>query len=84
MNSTEGMLKPEEAAKAMGISTATITRCKKMGAPVHYVGTCGRLYRVNPREFMAWMNAQGEKDSGKKVRELTVLEMKAKRHALVG
>ena len=75
---------PAEAAKVLRISTATITRCKKMGAPVHYVGTCGRFYRINPREFMDWMNAQGESDRKAQARKLSVLELKAKCHALCG
>ena len=79
-----GLLPPAEAAKARRISTATIPRCKKMGAPVHYVGTCGRFYRINPREFMEWMNAQGEHDKREQARKLSVLELKAKRHALCG
>ena len=57
---------------------------EKMGAPVHYVGTCGRFYRINPREFMEWMNAQGESDRREQARKLSVLELKAKRHALCG
>ena len=77
-------LTPAEAAKVLRISTATITRCKKLGAPVHYVGTCGRFYRINPREFMEWMNAQGESDRREQARKLSVLELKAKRHALCG
>ena len=80
----KGLLKPPEAAKAMGISTATISRCKKLGAPVHYVGTCGRLYQINPREFMDWMNTRGEKDKREQVRKLSVLELAAKRHEMVG
>jgi hypothetical protein len=81
---TENLMKPAAAAVAMGISTATITRCKKMGAPVHYVGTCGKLYRIDPREFMEWMNRQGEKDPRERERKLTVLELAAKRHKMVG
>ncbi len=78
------LLKPAEAAEVLGISTATITRCKKMGAPVHYVGTCGRFYRIDPAEFMDWMNAQGGKNHQEQARKLSLLELKAKRHALVG
>ena len=75
---------PAEAAKELGISRATITRCKQMGAPVHYVGTCGRLYRIDPDELAAWMNAQGEKDKEEKERQMTLLELRARRHAMVG
>lgn len=77
-------LRPEEAAKVLDISKSTITRCKKLGAPVHYVGTSGRFYRIDPEEFAAWMDAQGEKKSADQVRKLSVLEMRSRRHALVG
>jgi phage terminase Nu1 subunit (DNA packaging protein) len=80
----EGFYKPAEAAELMGISTATITRCKKMGAPVHHVGTCGRLYLIDPAEFMEWMNAQGEKSADERKRKLSVLELRAARHAICG
>ena len=77
-------LTPAEAAEVLGISRGTITRCKQKGAPVHYVGTCGRLYRIDPDEFAAWMNAQGEKSEEEKVRKLTTLELRARRHAICG
>ena len=79
-----GLLKPAEAAEVMGISTATITRCKQKGAPVHYVGTCGRFYRIDPREFMEWMNTQGKQEQERKPLRLSVLELRAKRHELCG
>ena len=79
-----GLLKPAEAAEVMGISAATITRCKQKGAPVHYVGTCGRFYRIDPREFMEWMNTQGEQEQERKPLRLSVLELRAKRHELCG
>lgn len=75
---------PAAAAEELGISRATITRCKQMGAPVRYVGTCGRLYRVDPEELSEWMSAQGQKDRQEKERRLSVLEMRAKRHQMVG
>ncbi len=77
-------MKPEQAAEELGISRSTITRCKKLGAPVHYVGTCGRLYQIDPEEFSEWMNAQGQKDAIVKASKLTVLELRAKRKALCG
>ena len=79
-----GLLKPAEAAEVMEISTATITRCKQKGAPVHYVGTCGRFYRIDPREFMEWMNTQGKQEQERKPLRLSVLELRAKRHELCG
>lgn len=75
---------PAEVAEILGISRATITRCKQMGAPVHYVGTCGRLYRVDPEELAVWMNAQGEKSHQEKARQLSVMELRARRHAICG
>lgn len=75
---------PKAAAEEMGISTATITRCKKMGAPVHYVGTCGRLYQIDVAEFMAWMNSQGEQEQRANTLPPSVLELRAMRHSLCG
>ena len=77
-------LTPERAAEEMGISRATISRCKKMGAPVHYVGTCGRLYRINVEEFSAWMDSQGKQEGIKRKESPNVLELRAKRHAMCG
>lgn len=77
-------LTPAEAAKELRISTATITRCKKAGAPVHYVGTCGRFYQIIPEEFREWMNSQGDESARKNAPKLTVLELRAKRKALCG
>lgn len=76
------LLTPEEAAEELRISRSTITRCKKLGAPVHFVGTCGRLYLIDPEEFREWMQAQGEEDPRIQARKLSVLELKAKRHAM--
>ena len=75
---------PVEASEELGISRATITRCKKLGAPVHYVGTCGRFYRIDPDEFSTWMNAQGETNAREQTRKLSVLELRARRHAMCG
>lgn len=77
-------LLPEEAAVELGISRSTITRCKQMGAPVRYVGTCGRRYRIDPEAFGEWMQAQGEKDRTERVRQLTVTELRERRHRMVG
>lgn len=78
------LLTPEEASQELRISRSTITRCKKLGAPVHYVGTCGRHYQINPEEFREWMQAQGEVDTHEQARKLSVLELRAKRHAMYG
>lgn len=80
-------LTPGEAAKELGISRATITRCKQMGAPVRYFGTCGRIYRVDPEELAEWMDRQGRMAKQKKStaqRKLTIEEMRARRHAACG
>lgn len=73
-------LRPDEAAKALGISRSTITRCKQAGAPVHYFGPCGRMYRIRLDELIAWMDAQGQKDQQEKARRMSVVELKAARH----
>lgn len=51
---------PKEAAEAMHISIATITRCVKRGAPVHRWGSTGHRYRIDVDEFVRWMESQGE------------------------
>ena len=79
-------LTPAEAAEELGISRATITRCKQMGAPVRYVGTCGRLYRIDPEELAEWMNERGAKENQapERTKKATVLELRARRHAMFG
>ncbi len=76
-------LTPKEAAAELGISRSTITRCKQMGAPVRYVGTCGKIYRIDPEALSEWMHAQGEKDAEAKARTATVTELRARRHRMV-
>ena len=56
MPSMATMLTPKEAADALKISTATITRCVKMGAPVYRWGASGKRYRICLEDFIAWMN----------------------------
>lgn len=56
----EQLMAPKDAAEALGISVATITRCVKRGAPVHRWGSTGRRYRVDPDEFRRWMERQGQ------------------------
>lgn len=53
------LLTPKQAATELGISTATITRCVKRGAPVHRWGSTGTRYRVRISELVAWMDQQG-------------------------
>ena len=76
-------LTPAEAAEALGISRATITRCVQKGAPVHRWGSCGRLYRILISEFVPWMEAQGAAEEQEKRRMMTVAELRAKRHRAV-
>ena len=73
-------LTPAEAADALGISRTTITRCKQKGAPVHYFGPCGRMYRIRLDELIEWMDAQGRQDPAERQRAASVIEMKAARH----
>lgn len=53
------LLTPKEAAVVLGMSTATITRCVKLGAPVHRWGPTGARYRICASEFVAWMESRG-------------------------
>lgn len=77
-------LTPEQAAEEMGISRATITRCVQRGAPVHRWGSCGRLYRIVIDEFIPWMEAQGAAEEQERNSRLTVAQLRARRHELVG
>lgn len=76
-------LTPAEAAQRLGISRPTITRCVQNGAPVHRWGSCGRTYRIVLPEFISWMEAQGEEKPKKPRRELSIEELRARRHRLV-
>lgn len=77
---------PAEAAEVLHISRGTISRCKQMGAPVRYLGTCGSRYLINPDEWFEWMQQQGEKANQKQARKPTINieELRAARHASVG
>jgi hypothetical protein len=59
MQNALDLLRPKDAAARLGISVATITRCVKLGAPVHRWGSTGHRYRIEPEEFVAWMEVQG-------------------------
>ena len=76
-------LTPSEAAAHLGISRSTITRCKQKGAPVHYWGSCGRTYRIDPDEFLDWMNCQGPEMQQIRRQQMSVDEMRAARHRMV-
>ena len=75
--------KPAEAAKLLQISRATISRNVKDGAPVYYISTKKHRYLIDPDEFLLWMNNH-ERQEEKPAPNLTVLELAARRHALVG
>ncbi|MEA5000221.1 MAG: helix-turn-helix domain-containing protein [Candidatus Limiplasma sp.] len=76
------LLSPKEAAAEMRISVSTITRCVKMGAPVHRWGSTGKRYRINVPEFVAWMEAQNSRVVIMPSRE-TAEEMARRRRAAV-
>lgn len=57
------LLTPKETAEALKISTATITRCVKLGAPVYRWGASGKRYRICLEEFIAWMNRENPTQS---------------------
>ncbi len=79
-----GYITPAEACEVLGVGIGTIRKAKAMGAPVKYIGTCGRRYLINPDDFAAWMDAQGKKDREERIRTASVVEMRARRHALCG
>lgn len=77
-------LTPREAASALGISPATITRMKAAGAPVHHWGPPGsRMYRIVLPELITWMEAQGEKHDTDQSRKKTVEELRIARHKMM-
>lgn len=78
-----GYLTPKEAAEALGISPATITRCVQKGAPVHRWGSCGRTYRIQLTEFIEWMDQQGRDDQSAQPRKASVEELRARRHKMM-
>lgn len=77
------LLKPAEAAKVLKMSTSTITRNKKAGAPVHYISTKRRFYLIDPEEFLAWINSEAA-GQGEKERVRTIYELKALRKSMCG
>ena len=63
------LLAPKDAAKEMGISVPTITRCVKRGAPVHRWGSTGHRYRIDVSEFTKWMENQNPNKKADSVRD---------------
>lgn len=81
----ENLLTPEEAAKVMKMSQATITRNKQAGAPVHPISTKGRKYLIDPEEFLDWVKAnQGEEGRKAADRVRSIYELKALRKSMCG
>ncbi len=81
----ENLLTPEEAAKVMKMSQATITRNKQAGAPVHPISTKGRKYLIDPEEFLALVKAnQGEEGRKAADRVRSIYELKALRKSMCG
>ena len=77
-------LTPREAAAALGISPATVTRMKQAGAPVHHWGPPGsRMYRIVLTELIEWMDAQASKTAELRIQKMTLKEMRAARHKSV-
>lgn len=85
MPNVSDLLYPKDAAERLNISVATITRCVKLGAPVHRWGSTGHRYRIHLDEFVAWMEAQGPDKRAVATRGhspmLTVDEMAARNRA---
>lgn len=81
-------LEPAAAAEELGISRATITRCKQMGFPVRYIGTAGRRYRVDPDALSDWMNEQGQRAHEAikltAARRESIEELRRRRHMMCG
>lgn len=81
----ENLLTPEEAAKVMKMSQATITRNKQAGAPVHPISTKGRKYLIDPEEFLAWVKANQDEEGRKAAdRVRSIYELKALRKSMCG
>ena len=78
------LLMPDEAAEELHISRSTITRLKQMGMPVQFLGTCGKRYMIDLDVAMDFMQALGEKDRQEKAKQLSVMELRARRHQMVG
>lgn len=84
------LMSRKDAAKAMGISECTLSRCVKLGAPVHRRGSTGHRYLVDVEAFVRWMEAQDRRKVKEKKEQkarqaaaLTVEEMAARRREIV-
>ena len=65
------LLTAHEIADLLRISTSTVTRCVQKGAPVHRWGPVGHQYRINPYEFVAWMESNAGKSPTARPQEST-------------
>lgn len=83
----ENLVTRKEAALQMGISECTISRCVRLGAPVHRRGSTGHRYLVDVSTFIKWMEAQGgrkaQEQKAQKAMLLTTEEMAARRKELM-
>lgn len=83
----EGLVSRAEAARLMGISECTLSRCVKLGAPVRRRGSTGRRYLVDVAAFVRWMEAQGNRDAqeqkAQRAAGRTLAEMAERRRALM-
>ena len=77
-------LTPREAADALGISPATVTRMKQAGAPVHHWGPPGsRMYRIVLAELIEWMDRQNSQYTTERAHKMTVEELRIARHKMM-
>lgn len=83
----ENLITRKEAAKQMGISECTLSRCVKLGAPVHRRGSTGHRYLVDVPAFIHWMESRNGKKTQeqkeKKVFDLTVEQMAIRRQEMM-
>lgn len=83
----DNLISRKEAAQRMGISECTLSRCVKLGAPVHRRGSTGHRYLVDVPVFTQWMEVQNSKAAKEqreiKVIDLTVEELAARRQEMM-
>lgn len=83
----ERWVEPKKAAEILGISTATITRARKQGAPTHPVSPSGRKYKVDVFELAEWFRQQEENRKEKTEttpQRPTIYALRAARRAAIG
>lgn len=80
------LLTPKQLAEELQMSVPAISMCVKAGAPVYRWGPTGYRYRINPDEFIEWMDRHGREEQAKRAAptlQLTVEQMADRRHALL-